>query len=139
MATAYLTEPELQAYLQNDLLTRSDVTQRQAQLDRAASEADSYMRSGGYATPVDPTEVTPAMQGAVADIARYHLATVLQLVPEPASSSSLYVDYQAAIDWWTDVASGKIAQDAALAADMIGSPGEASIATNASREWRGGW
>jgi len=137
-ATVYLTEPEFLSYLPGDLQGNSDLTQRQAALDRAASKADGYMAAGGYVTPVDPADVTKAMIGAVADMARYHLASVLRLVPEPVSSSTLYTDHGDAVEWFKGVSRGTIVVNA-TPVDTGSTPGEASIYTDTSREWRGGW
>jgi len=125
----------LDPYLSGDLSVRSTPADRGSALARSNSEAEGYLRSAGYIVPV--TDATPDLQGRVADIARYHLAVHLQLLPEPADSSSLYTNYKAALEWLRDVAHGRV--DLAITKDdpdsVIGSP---QVVTHTKRGWGNG-
>lgn len=136
MASAYLTLVEFDAYLTGDLKQAAENDQLQAALDRASAEADSYLRSGGYAIPV--TTPTEDVKGRVADLAMYKLAVTLRLLPEPATQSALYLAYQAAIAWFRDVASGSLDLDIDLATAGE-TPGVPVFATNTRRAWEDGW
>lgn len=131
-ATQYLSTPGFDEYLTGDLLDRALEAQKQRALERASDSADSYLRAAGYQLPA--ANPGSDLVARVADIARYHLAVVLRLLPEPASTSALWIDYKAATDWFARVAAGEIALDLPLA-DGNTSPGRASIATNVGRRW----
>jgi phage gp36-like protein len=134
--TEYLTILEFDAYLTGDLKADADATQLQAALDRASAEADAYLRSGGYDTPV--TSPTEDIKGRVADVALYRLAVTLRLLPEPAGESSAYRNYRDALEWFKTVASGGIDLDLPLA-ESGETPGAPVVATNTRRAWGDGW
>jgi phage gp36-like protein len=127
---AYLSVPEFDAALTGDLLERASMAQKVGAVERATADADSYLRAGGYVTPV----IAPPddLRGRIADMARYRLAVMLRLLPEPASTSSLWIEHQAAIAWLREVAAGTLPLDAPLAGSA---PGTASIYSTPSRRW----
>lgn len=131
-ATEYLTNQELDEFLTGDLFDRATESQKQRALERASDAADSYLRAAGYQLPA----ASPGsdLQARVADMSRYHLAVVLRLLPEPANSSALWIDYKSATDWFQRVANGEIALDLPLASGAT-SAGRASISTTVTRRW----
>ena len=133
MPSVYLTAVEFEAYLTGDLMARSEADQRNAALDRASAEADSYLRSAGYTLPLTAATATEDVKGRVADVARYRLAVVLRLLPEPASTSSIYLDMQAALAWFREVARGTVTLD--LDTGDTSEPGVPVVATNTRRGW----
>lgn len=136
MATTYLSTAEYQAYLTGDLKTEATTAQLEAALNRASSVADGYLRTGGYEVPV--TSPTDDLKGRVADMASYHLAVVLRLLPEPADSSALYINYKDAVQWFRGVARGEVQLDVPLVTtgEEAGTP---QFATNTRRKWEDGW
>jgi len=131
-ATEYLTTPELDELLTGDLLDRATESQKQRALERASDAADSYLRAAGYQLPV--ANPGSDLRARVADMSRYHLAVVLRLLPEPANSSALWIDYKSATDWFQRVANGEIALDLPLVSGAT-SAGRASISTTVARRW----
>ena len=131
-ATVYLDAVEFDEFLTGDLLDRASEPQKQRALERASDAADSYLRAAGYQLPV--ANPGSDLSARVADMARYHLAVVLRLLPEPASTSALWIDYKSATDWFQRVAAGEVALDLPLVEGET-SAGRMSIATSVERRW----
>lgn len=132
----YVADPALLASLTGDLSNRSTLEQRAAAIARAESEAEGYLRAGGYATPLAAESVDDDLRGAITDIARYRLAVTLRLLPEPAAQSALYLDYKAAIAWLEQVAKGAIPLEVQDADGDVGAEsGAPSFYTEARRGW----
>lgn len=131
---AYLTLTQLDETLTGDLLERATMVQRQTAIERASADANGYLRAAGYTVPLALDDVPDELRGRIADVARYRLAVVLRLLPEPASTSALWIDYQAAVAWLKEMAAGRVTLDLPLATDAA-EPGQPSISTNVGRRW----
>ena len=131
----YLTDEEFQNLaLSGDLISDSSEAIRADQIQSASATANSYLKAAGY----DPDFVTvdDDLKYRVAAIAAFRLAKKLQRLPEPATSSALYIDYKMALDWFEKVARGTIKPNLVdQTPEDEPSAGAPLIYTNEKRGW----
>lgn len=136
---SYLTTEELDSRMKPDLRERAEPTEKQTAISDASDEVDSYLAAAGYDLPLPNTPNNGAFKGHLAAIARYKLAVMLYLIPEPASQSQYYLDYKAALNFFSGLRTGETVlpitdADTSNDADALG--GAPVIASKPARGWQ---
>jgi phage gp36-like protein len=105
----YITDQELiDTHLPADV-AKATPAERAVQITAASATADSYLRTAGYAVPLATWHAD--LTWAVGAIAAFRLASKKGLLPQPAHQSDLYLNHKAAVDWFENVAAGRISLD----------------------------
>lgn len=111
MAHVYLTLVELDARLKGDALVKADAPMKTEELERAAHEADGYLRRGGYTVPL-PTgadkPIDEALKGALFDIVNYRLHLNLGYLEADVTKTGQYIAYRDAMAYLKAIATGEV-------------------------------
>lgn len=104
---AYLTVEQLR--LPGDVARRATTEEKTAAIEAASREADSYLRSAGYDTPLSSElAADAALRRQLIALVACDLAITLGLLPEPAEKSALFLDRREARKWLQDLGSGRV-------------------------------
>ena len=91
MSGRYLTIEQLR--LPGDVARRATTEEKTAAIEAASREADSYLRSAGYDTPLSSElAADAALRRQLIALVACDLAITLGLLPEPAEKSALFLD-----------------------------------------------
>jgi phage gp36-like protein len=135
----YLTTDQLDLRMKPDLVERAEPDQKQVAIKDSSDEVDSYLRAASFDLPLPGTVGDGAFLSNVAAIARYKLATMLYLIPEPASSSQYYLDYKRAVEWFRGLRTGETVlaiTDGDTSNDATTQPaGGVVVSSNTLRGW----
>ncbi len=107
---AYLSLAEFNAkYAEPAVKERANAEQKEAALEAVSREADSYLRSGGYDTPLAPElAADESLKAHLAAVVNFSLTSTLGLISESAEKSSVYLTAKEARRWLEGLATGRV-------------------------------